>query len=67
MEQSLSARFEPVEPMRIGIARKQQDLKKKHARGPDGRGSAEPRKNVLAKQKLHPKQKKRAQKYGNAK
>ena len=53
--------------MGVRVARKQQHLKKQHARCPHRRRTAKPRQDVLANQELHPEEKKGAEKNRNAK
>jgi hypothetical protein len=53
--------------MPVSIASEQQNLKKEHARGPHRRGPAKPGQNVLAKQKLHPEEKKGTEKNRDSK
>jgi len=47
--------------MGVGVSPDQQHLKKQHARGPNRSGAAKPRQDVLAKQQLHPEEKKGAE------
>jgi len=67
MNSCLSAGFQPLEKMGIGIAAQQKDLKKQQTGGPDRRRPAKPRKQVFADDRLDHEEQKGAQKHGRVK